>query len=170
MNKYNFPENWPAPNEYMLELGRISVLWGSLEQSVNLAISKLAGYEAIYDYRAAILTAHSNFKQRVDIISTLCEQLEKEHPHLKSYKKVINKIESAQNGRNKFMHNGISVNEETGKVETARLTARGKLQTKIEEVNLSDLEKVTANIHEAMLALHGLITKAIYPPIWERNV
>jgi hypothetical protein len=67
------------------------------------------------------------------------------------------------------MHNGMSVNEETGKVETASLSARGKLKTNIDEVDLADLEKVTANIHKAMLALHGLITKERYPPMWERG-
>lgn len=169
MNKYKFQDNWPLPNDYLLELGRISVLWGALEHSINIAISRLAGYEAIYDYRAAILIAHSNFKQRVDILGALCEQLEKEYPDLKSYEKVIHKITAAQNGRNKFMHNGMSLNED-GKVETASMSARGKFKTKIEEVSLEDLRKVIANIHEAMLALHGLVTTKHYPPMWERDI
>jgi hypothetical protein len=48
--------------------------------------SKLAGYEETIDWRAAVLTAHSSFMQRVDILSTLCDELQKQFPHLSSYK------------------------------------------------------------------------------------
>jgi len=82
VTKYNLPNNWPAPNQHLIELGRIMALWGILESNVNLAISKLAGYEAIMDWRAAILTAHSNFNQRVDILATLCDELQKDFKHL----------------------------------------------------------------------------------------
>jgi hypothetical protein len=169
MTTKKLPDNWPAPNEYLLELGRISSLWGSLENSLNLAISKFAGYQAIYDYRAAILTAHANFKQRVDMLGALCNELQNEYPHLQSHEKVISLIEKAQTKRNKYMHNGIYYNEETKRVEMAYLTARKKLKTNIEAVTVSDLRDAAATIHEAMLALHELVTKKHIKPIWERH-
>lgn len=169
MKKIDLPDNWPAPKEYLLELGRISALWGSLENSINLAISKLAGYKAIYDFRAAILTAHANFKQRVDILGALCDQLKEEYPHLKSHDKVIALIVKAQSKRNKYMHNGIYYNEETQQVETTSLSARGKLKIAIEAVTLADLIEISAAIHEAMCALHGLVTQKQINPIWERG-
>ena len=169
MKECKLPENWPVPNEYLLEIGRISSLWGSLEHSINLAISKLAGYEATYDFRAAIMTAHANFKQRVDMLGTLCDQLKEEYTHLKSYEEVISLIIRAQNKRNKFMHNGIFYNEETKRVETSYLSARGKLKIANEQVSLNDLKDASALIHEAMCALHGLITQKKIKPIWERD-
>jgi hypothetical protein len=169
MIKKELPDDWPAPNEHLLELGRISALWGSLENSVNLAISKFAGYQAIYDFRAAIMTAHANFKQRVDMLGALCDQLKDDCPHLQSHEKVISLIINAQTKRNKYMHNGIYYNEETKRVEIATLTARGKLKTTIDAVTVADLQEVSATIHEAMCALHNLLTQKEIKPIWKRN-
>ena len=169
MTKYNLPNNWPAPNQHLIELGRIMALWGILESNVNLAISKLAGYEAIMDWRAAILTAHSNFNQRIDILATLCDELQKDFTHLSEYKTVISQIRNVQSKRNRYAHNSIFLNEESNKVETASMKARGKLTTKIEEVTIDDLKQVSAEIHMSMLALHKLITQKEYPPIWEKR-
>lgn len=144
-------------------------LWGSLESNVNIAISKLAGYKATMDWRAAVLTVHSNFNQRVNILATLCDELQKEFKHLSEYKPVIDKIRKVQAQRNRYAHNSIFLNEESNKVETASMTARGKLKTKIEEISINDLKQVSADIHMAMLSLHKLITQKEYLPIWERE-
>ncbi len=148
----------------------MTAVWGTLESAVDLAISKLAGYEKPLDIRAYILVAHSNFQQRINIISTLCEQLAPEAPQLRGYKKVISKIEGAQKGRNKYAHNAIFTNEETGEVNVAVGSARGTLKTKVEIVRVNDIKEVTAKIHEAMCALHTLVSGHKIRPIWERNV
>ena len=163
------PDNWPIPNEYLIELGRISALWGSLESSLNIAINKLAGYEAIFDWRSAVLTAHINFKQRLDMLSALCDGLQNEYPHLSNCPKVMEHINKAQIKRNKYMHNSIALNEDSGKFETFQLSARGKLKTNTHEVTLTDLREVSASIHVALLNLHELITQNKILPIWERD-
>lgn len=165
---WKFPANWPAPEKYLIELGRILSLWGTLESNVNIAISQLAGYQKILDWRAAVLTAHSNFKQRIDIFSTLCDQLQHEHPHLSNYKKVVNRIVKIQKMRNKYAHNSMTWNEEKSRVEIGSMSARGKLKTNIEEVKVEDLKSVSAQIHETMLELHYIITGVRHPPLWER--
>ena len=169
MGRLNFKENWPVPTEYLNEVGRMTAVWGTLESAVDLAISKLAGYETPLDFRAFILVAHSNFQQRVNIISTLCEQLAPEFPQLRGYKKVISKIEDAQKGRNKYAHNAVFTNEETGQVNVSYGSARGTLKTKVEIVRVNDIKEVTAKIHEAMCALHTLVTGHELRPIWERD-
>lgn len=168
MSHVKFKDHWPAPNEYLLELGRMTTVWGTLESSVNIAISKFAGYESLLDYRALIMVAHSNFQQKVDIISTLCEQLLPEYPRLKDYKSVIAKIQSAQKARNKFAHNAITTNEETGEVTVSYATARGTLKTTTENVKLEAIVEATAKIHEAMCALHTLVTGRELKPLWDR--
>ena len=168
MKRHAFADNWPAPNDYLLELGRMTAVWGTLESAVNLAISKLAGYSMPLDVRALILVAHSNFQQRVDIISTLCEQLLSQYTDLAEYKAVIAKIEAAQNSRNKYAHNAIVTNDETGLVNVSFVSARGTLRTKTEVVRLEEIKEVTAKIHEAMCALHTLVTGHEIKPLWER--
>ncbi len=125
MKEYNFPESWPLPDEYLIELGRIFSLWGSLEQTINMAISKLAGYEETYDWRAAVMTAHSNFTQRVDILSTLCDELKTEFPHLSECPKVVGKIKAVQSQRNHYAHGIITFDKETSCVTTAKCGGPG---------------------------------------------
>lgn len=162
-------DNWPLPNEYMIELGRISALYGVLENIVNIGISKLAGYPGTYDYRSAIMLAHSNFQQRVDILTTLFEQSVKEHPQLKGYPKVIKLIKRAQKGRNKFIHSSFSCDPDTGKVQLAAMSARGTLRTTVHAVYIKELISVSAVTHEASCALHTIITGKEIKPLWERN-
>jgi len=167
-HRHDFPDNWPVPNEYLLELGRMTVMWGSLEAHINLAISKFLGYEEALDLRSVIVTAHSTFQQRVHVVGALCEYLAPKHPSLKLYKSVISKLEAAQKARNKFAHNSIYRNEDTGKIETVYATARGSLKLHAEIVELNDLKEVTAKIHEATCSLYELVTGKEMKPLWER--
>jgi len=166
--KIEFPENFPVPDEYLLELGRITVLWGSLESSVNHAINYLSGINPEDRWRVSVLTAHSNFKQRVDIIETLCNELQKTFPNLSMYPETIKLITKAQGMRNHYSHNGLRLNDETGKVETSSIKARGMLKTEVKPVHISDLKAVSGKIHLALLSIHELLTQKKYPPIWER--
>jgi hypothetical protein len=169
MKRHDFRDNWPAPNQYLLELGRMTTIWATLESTVNLAIGKLAGYSTTADFRALILVAHSNFQQRVDIISSLCERLAPEYPQLASYKSVIAKVQLAQKERNKYAHNAIVTNEKTGQVNLSSMSARGTLKTTTEVVHVDHLKEATAKIHEAMCALHTLVTGREIKPLWERD-
>lgn len=169
MAKITFPENFPAPDEYLTELGRVTALWGILEQSVHTTINYLSGLDERDHWRIAILTAHSNFNQKIDIIDSLCSELQNLFPNLSGYSETTKIVRTAQKQRNNFFHNGIAINEETGKVQTSSLSARGRLKTQTREVTISELIELAGKIHSAMLSLHGLITGKYYPPVWERK-
>lgn len=53
-------DDWPLPNEYLIELGRVGALWAALEFQLNITIGKLAGFD-IYDPTGFILITHSSF-------------------------------------------------------------------------------------------------------------
>jgi len=165
--RHKFPANWPTPDEYLIELGRMTVLWGSLESLSVVAFGKLAGYSEILDIRAVIITAHLNFQQRVDAISTLCEHLAPDYPNLKDYETVMRQLKAAQRFRNKYTHNAATLDEETGKVGLSYATARGSLKLQVETVHLADVKEACAKIHEAMCSLHSLVTGIKRAPIWE---
>ena len=163
-----FPNGFPIPDEYLVELGRITALWGSLEAAVNMGIRKLSGMPKIDAWRVDILMAHSSFQQKVDIIQTLCEQLLPEYPGLKNYREAVTLVRSAQLLRNQYSHSGIAP-DENGEIRSTRLQARGKLKITMELVKVSDLREVSRKTHLALLALHELITGEKYAPIWERQ-
>jgi hypothetical protein len=160
-------EGWPLPNGYLLELGRLAAIWSALESAVDLYIAKLAGFNDPTDPRGFILLKHSSFPQKLDSLAALCDQLQGEFSQLREYPATVSKIRSAQKGRNRFAHNGLSENEETGRVEIAEGSVRGKLKVSVAEVSLADIRRVTFDIHDAMLSLHTLVTGKTYPRIWE---
>ena len=166
---YEFPNAWPLPDEYLIELGRISTLFSSLDATVNVSISSLSGYQETLDWRSAVLTAHANFKQRLDILETLCHALHFDFPHLTGYDEVIKKIKKAQTGRNKFAHQTLVYDPDSEKVTASSLSARGQIKPTVKTVTVKQLREISAQIHLAILALHELVTKARITPVWERN-
>lgn len=147
----------------------MTTLWGSLESGILINIGVLAGYDKLLDSRILILLAQANFQQKINILSSLCELLAPEYPNLKSYHETIKLIESAQKARNKFAHNSIHFNEETTKMNLSTYSSRGKLKLNVEVVELSDVQEVSAKIHEALCSLHLLITQKEIKPVWDRN-
>ncbi len=166
--RHKFPEGWPAPTEYLTELGRMTALWSSLEASTTVAYSKLAGYGEILDMRAVIVTAHMTFQQRVDAIISLCEHLAPSFSHLDDYETTHKLLKAAQKARNKFSHNGISYDAATASVTVTYATARASLKLHTEQIRLADIKEASAKIHEAIASLHSLVTGVRRPPIWDR--
>ncbi|ALS66595.1 MULTISPECIES: hypothetical protein [Pandoraea] len=162
-----FNANWPVPDDYLMELGRMVSVWGSLESTIAMAIAKLAGYDSPLDLRALTMVAHSNFQQRVDIVSALCVQLVNDFSHLRTYEGVVKKIRAAQSARNKYAHNALTVNDD-GQVTISYMSARGVLKTSVELVRLADIKEATAKVHEASVALYALVTNSDLKPMWER--
>lgn len=165
---HKFPDAWPLPEPYLVELGRISTLFVGLETGVEIAISKLMGYEELLDWRSVIVTAHANMKQRIDILETLCHEFSDEYRNLDKYSEVIKKIRKAQVGRNRYLHNALSYAKEDNTVELLSVSARGTLNPQVEQISIKDLLAVSAIIHEATVDLQELITSVKHPYIWSR--
>jgi hypothetical protein len=81
IRKLNFSD-WPLPDNYLIEVGRVSVVWSALESFLNLCIGKLAGFSELEDPKPFILINHASFPQRLDMLGALCEQLVPEYPRL----------------------------------------------------------------------------------------
>ena len=162
-------DGWPLPDEYLVELGRISALWASLESLVGVCIGKLAGFNDPTDPKPFILVNHTSFPQKLDILSTLCEQLAPEFPNLSDYPSVVSRIRAAQKARNRHLHNVLVHNPETGRVELAEASARGRLKTQVTAVTQADLRRGTVQIHEAQQGLYKLIFRRSLSPIWEQR-
>ena len=162
-------DGWPLPDDYLIEIGRVTSLWATLESFLNLCIGNLAGFDVLKDSKPFILVSHASFPQRLDMLGALCEQLVAEHPNLKDYKTVIGKLRSAQASRNKFMHHGIAPNPDTGNMEMAIGSARGTLKTTIQEIDLADIRKVSVEIDAASISLGKLVLGLEQQPVWKRR-
>lgn len=167
IEEINF-SGWPIPDNYLIELGRVSALWTSLENLINICIGKLAGFNEINDPKPFILITHSSFPQRLDILSTLCEGLLPEFRHLYEYKKTIAVLKNAQKVRNRFLHNEIVFNPDTKSMELGVGSARGTLKVTVEKITIADIRRAVIAIDEAMHALFNLIFQKEEQPAWKR--
>jgi hypothetical protein len=145
--KLNF-SGWPLPDNYLVEVGRVALLWASLENFLNLCVAKLAGFDNALDERAYILLTHSSFPQRLDGFAALCDLLQGEFPDLQGYAKVVAKLKAAQKTRNRFMHYSMALDEESGRVE---------------------IKRASIEIDEAQRALYKLVLRRELPPPWEKR-
>ena len=152
-------EDWPLHKEMLIELGRISSVWVSLEFVLNLCIGKLAGFDVVNEPTAHIFTLHSSFPQRLDILGSLCEQLSPAAPNLNRYQSVISEIKEVQKLRNKYIHNSIALDVELGKYQLAQASARGKIKSSIEFVTPDELYQVARRIQAAGTQLYELVIK-----------
>jgi hypothetical protein len=159
-------QDWPLPDEYLTELGRLAAAWSSLETGLDTYIGRLAGFN-LDDPRAFILLKHSSLPQKLDNLAALCDHLAPSYPWLSNYNTTIAAIREAQRNRNRFMHNALSLNHETNRLELAVGSARGKLKTAVESVDLNDIKRAAMLAHTALLSLHSLVTQKSYPPMWE---
>lgn len=162
-------EGWPLPNEFLIEIGRVSVLWVALENFLGVCIGKLAGFDEILDPKPFILVTHSTFPQKLDILSALCAHLCLSYPNLKGHIDTISKLKSAQKARNKFLHNTIGPDPSTGKMQLAQGSARGKIKSSLDPVSIADIRKASIEIDEALASLYKLILRVDIGPAWKRR-
>lgn len=162
-------KDYPIPDKYLIEIGRVSALWASLESSLNMALGKLAGFNDLTHPAPFVLLTHASFPQRIDMLSSFCVLLSPAFPNLTKYQEVIAKLREAQKLRNRFAHNGLDYNSEDNSCRMVILSARGKIKAETVAVTIEDIRKASEYIHLAMLSLHELVTGKLYPPIWSRD-
>jgi hypothetical protein len=158
------------PDQWLVELGRMTQSWAAFEQFFNLMLQKVAGIDAILDKTFTILIAHATMPQRLDMFASLCHDRLPNHPGLKGYKEVLAQIREAQSIRNKFTHNIIGVDADDvtmGKIST--ISARGQLKMALQEVSLDELKSASVKLREAVYALYKLVL-GVDPDILGRNI
>lgn len=160
-------DDWPIPDKYLVEIGRVSVLWGTLEGFLNICIGKLAGFSN-GDPKPFILVSHSSFPQRLDMLGALCEHLLPDYPGLADYKAVIGLLRDAQKERNKFAHHSLGP-DGAGGVSMAVGSARGSLKTDVKKVTVADIRRSVVAVDKASRALCKLVLGQQIDPAWERR-
>lgn len=145
------------PEAYLTAIGQVCVNWGRLETVVDLAIARLAAFD-IYDPRGAIITAHMTWPLKMDVLEAFAATPRIGHPGLAKFPDVKPLLKKAQDGRNRVVHGQWG--EKDGKVLKARLTARGKLRSSLDEIAVTDIEGIAADIFQAGRAVLRVIFEA----------
>ena len=157
-------DGWILPDTILAEIGRMTVIWSSLESFLLICIGKLAGYEHT-DPKIYMLFLHSTFPQKLDVLARLCEMLKQQFPNLAGYEDVISKLKSAQKTRNKYAHSAMYLDQETGEIVILQASSRGKLKTSIGTFDITDIKMGIIEIYEAQAALYKIIMGKDLPPV-----
>ncbi len=153
-NSNNF-EQHQVPPDYLIQIGRVSVFWSTLESIFDLSLMKLAGM-SIGDPRAWSIFAHMTFPLKLDIFGSLVTELQPKYPNLKELPSVIAKIKIAQQGRNMIVHAKWGIDEQ-GRVVISRITARGTIKTSVRAIPLSEVSDIVVHIEAAMKGLYEFV-------------
>ena len=137
-----------------MAIGRVCVQWGQLESHIDYALKKLCDFE-LMDSRALILTAHMSWPLKMDVLESIVNELRGDFPHLTHYEKLKPFLKKAAEGRNKIVHAKWAY--ENGQAFILRATARGKLKTRHEPVNASDIETIATDIGCAAINVYKTI-------------
>jgi hypothetical protein len=143
------------PDPYLIAIGKVCVAWGHLEAFVDLSIGKFAGYEEIYDPRAAIVTAHMPWPLKMNILESLVAALLPDFPQLARFAAVKPLLRKAQDGRNRIVHGQWGY--ENNRATKLRATARGKLRTNIDPIAVADINNIVRDIGSAGTGLWNVV-------------
>lgn len=139
------------PDDILRAIGKVNVVWGILESTVDLSLQKVAGF-SLGDQRAHIITAHMTWPLKMDIFESIANALAPQYPHLAKFSPDIKPLlKKAQEGRNRVAHGVWGKDGDI--VYKGRVSARGKLKTSLDEVTVADLEAICLDIHKATVAV-----------------
>jgi hypothetical protein len=68
------------------------------------------------------------------------------------------------------MHHGMALNPDTGNVEMAVGTARGRIKLAVDAVTPMDVRRAAIQVHDAMRALYKLVLGKDMPSIAEGRI
>lgn len=155
-------DNTDLENEYLLEIGRISSIWNTLELSLSAAISHILGFE-LPDMRGIAVLHHSSFQQKLDVFGALCKEQPEKLTDPSGYQEVISQIKAVQSMRNKYVHNVIWPSEDGDHAVMGKMSFRGSIKSSHEEIRVEDLKNASVELVKTKMALNNLVYEGGHP-------
>lgn len=136
-------------------------LWVEFMMSTAHGLEKMPGKRL-----GQIVTAQLSFRQKIDLLSSICEDKLNNPDELAKLDKVLSRVARAEQERNTIVHSvwtAYALNETTARIKaTARRKTKG-LKIKIENVSVRDLENIADNIARAAYDLQTLVIRFYNP-------
>jgi hypothetical protein len=151
-------EEWDIPDEYLTEIGRVTVRWSKLETNLSFCLIQLSG-NSILERRSHILVTHMSFPQKIQALGALIVACltNPTYGFLSNYKKDVEPLlNEASRLRNGIIHCHWGLNN--GVVGRSNVTARGELKMTSSNASLAEIEQASEAIVKAADALVALVT------------
>lgn len=140
------------PDEYLRAIGQVVLTWNSLEALVHLALVKLLGSDSL-EGRSHAVFAPMSFPQKLDVLTTLMDQMEipANHPFGRYKTEVHPLLTEAQAQRDLLLHSLWGVKD--GEVCVSSIASRGLVRVEERPVPLGEVEAASELIKKAGLTL-----------------
>lgn len=150
------------PKEYLEAIGLVAACSAQTENTVEMAIMGCLGLD--HEYGLAT-TTHMSAPLRDDVLRAAAEIRIDSLDALDDLDTILDRINTTVGRRNSTVHNLWGVDEKTGQVITAKVTARGSLQAQYIPMSVADIRKDAIAIYDAGMDLlkfllnHRLVPK-----------
>jgi hypothetical protein len=147
----------PLPDEYLREIGLISVRWNQLELVIQMGLIKLLGKD-FNDPRSHIPFVHMTLPHRLEVLRSLVQEYAKGYggTFLQEYEVIARKLETVKKQRNNLVH-ASWLTESEGKVSRMSMSAHGTFKHIHTRSSLKELKAVTDSIIDVGDALYKLV-------------
>jgi hypothetical protein len=156
-------EIWDIPDDYLAEIGRVTVRWSKLETHLNFCLIQLSG-NSILEPRSHILFAHMSFPQKIHALGALIVACltNPAYSFLSNYKKDVEPLlNEASRLRNGIIHCNWGM--DNGVVGRSNVTARGALKMTRNNASITEIEEASEAIVKASAALVALVVAGNSP-------
>ena|SRR5437868_1730948 len=148
------------PDEYLREIGRISVYWNNLEHLLQHALILALLGDFATDNRAAAAFAHMAFPQKLDALSSMLRIIDEKLATI--YREQVQPLlKKSQEKRNAVIHQ-ILFTQQDG-VKQFGMKARGEIKYWLEPVTVREFFEVSKYIAGAHSSLLNLIVIPLAP-------
>jgi hypothetical protein len=151
-------EGWDIPDDYLAEIGRVTVRWSKLESHLNFCSIQLSG-NTVFEPRAHVLVTHMSFPQKIHALGAMVVACltNPAYSFLSNYKKDVEPLlNEASRMRNGIIHCNWGM--ENGVVGRSDVTARGALKMTRNNASITEVEEASEAIVKASDALVALVT------------
>ncbi len=137
---------FPVSDEQLTAIGRITVAFSFLENTIAFFVWELLGREQRV---GQIVTAGLSFSPLVNLFGSLYRHRVSDAEKIAALETLLKKIEQAQAERNAVVHSGWAAGD-PGTTHMVRRTAKASkgFQLQFKPMNASDLEKIAASISQ----------------------
>jgi hypothetical protein len=156
-------QDWPLPDNFLTEFGRISVLWGKLENLICNTVTHFAGFRDLSDPRVYALLAENTINTDLEHLARLCHVLSPQHPGLEGYQSLIARIKDLQAQVNRLMTSELSKDPTSGQIMISVASPRHPFKRQFKPLELTELRTLALNIDGAQHDLYKLSTMLEQP-------
>lgn len=149
--------DWPIDESYLVEIGRIAVLWSKLENFVKNSAANFAGLDNLENTKMYVVFSSNSFCENVELIEKLCALQLPATPNIKNYAQVINALYQAEVLKNRYLKGLLRPNQVDNSVELIFDDEQCPGEVSIVSCDKSSLNEAALEIDKAQFDLYKLV-------------